>query len=373
MDPLSQGVLGAALPQASARRREAASAGLLGFLAGMAPDLDVLIRSSEDPLLFLEYHRQFTHSLLFIPVGGLLCALVLHGLIGRRRGFTFGRSLAFCTLGYATHALLDACTTYGTMLFWPFSDMRIAWNTVSIIDPLFTVPILSLVVLAGFRKQPVLARYALVWALAYLSLGLWQRNEARAVGELLAASRGHEPVRLEAKPSFGNILVWKVVYQTRSHFYVDAVRTGFSPRIYPGDSVPVLDPQRDLPWLQPGSRQATDLERFTWFSNGYVALDPHHADRVIDIRYSLLPNEIAPLWSIQLDRAAADSTHVDYITHREGGGRQGAALWAMVRGGAGAGESLAALTGRRVSVGQDGPGGGQGRASADGGALAPQD
>ena len=113
MDPLTQGVLGASLPQASARGKYAASAGLLGFLAGMAADLDVLIRSSTDPLLFLEYHRQFTHSLVFIPVGGLLCGLVLHWLLGRRRGLTFRQSWLYCTLGYATHALLDACTTYG--------------------------------------------------------------------------------------------------------------------------------------------------------------------------------------------------------------------------------------------------------------------
>ena len=60
MDPLTQGVLGATLPQASVSGRYAASAGLLGFLSGLAADLDVLIRSSTDPLLFLEYHRQFT-------------------------------------------------------------------------------------------------------------------------------------------------------------------------------------------------------------------------------------------------------------------------------------------------------------------------
>ncbi|GAL32009.1 integral membrane protein [Vibrio maritimus] len=41
-------------------------AGALGLLSGLAPDIDVLIRSSHDPLLFLEFHRQFTHSLLFI-------------------------------------------------------------------------------------------------------------------------------------------------------------------------------------------------------------------------------------------------------------------------------------------------------------------
>jgi inner membrane protein len=84
MDPITQGVLGASLPQSAARRSEVAIAGLLGFLAGMSADLDVLIRSSTDPLLFLEYHRQFTHSLVFIPLGGLICSLVLYFLIGQK-------------------------------------------------------------------------------------------------------------------------------------------------------------------------------------------------------------------------------------------------------------------------------------------------
>ena len=121
MDPLTQGVLGASLPQATQPARYALSAAVLGWLGGMAPDLDVLIRSPEDPLLFLEYHRHFTHALIFIPLGGLICALVLHALIGRRFGLTFKRSWLFCTLGYGTHAVLDACTTYGTLLLWPFS------------------------------------------------------------------------------------------------------------------------------------------------------------------------------------------------------------------------------------------------------------
>lgn len=188
MDPLTQGLLGASLPQATARSgRYAAGAGLMGFLAGMAADLDVLIRSSSDPLLFLEYHRQFTHSLIFIPVGGLICALVLHQLLGKRRGLTFRQSWLFCTLGYATHALLDACTTYGTMLLWPFSDARFSWSTISIIDPLFTLPLLVAVVLAGRRGRPLFARLGLLWACLYMVAGLWQRNEAVEMGHALAA------------------------------------------------------------------------------------------------------------------------------------------------------------------------------------------
>ena len=81
MDPLSQGVLGASASQsfASAPGKQR-SALLVGLLAGMAPDLDIFIRSADDPLLFLEYHRQFTYSLFFIPVCALLCTLLLYPL-----------------------------------------------------------------------------------------------------------------------------------------------------------------------------------------------------------------------------------------------------------------------------------------------------
>ena len=72
MDPLTQGALGAALPLATRRRAGAVAAGALGFVAGMAADLDVLIRSDLDTLLYLQYHRQFTHSLIFIPVGSAI-------------------------------------------------------------------------------------------------------------------------------------------------------------------------------------------------------------------------------------------------------------------------------------------------------------
>lgn len=332
MDPLTQGVLGAALPQASSRSRYAASAGLLGFFAGMAADLDVLIRSGTDPLLFLEYHRQFTHSLVFIPLGGLICALALYLLLGRRRGLSFRQTWLFCTLGYATHALLDACTTYGTMLLWPFSDARIAWNTISIIDPLFTVPLLVAVVLAARRGKPVYARIGLCWALVYMALGVWQRDEAENMGRRLAQERGHAPLRLEAKPSFGNILVWKIVYETDDRFYVDAVRTGFAPRVFAGDSVQKLDIDRDLPWLANDSQQALDVERFRWFSNGYIARDPVYKNRVIDVRYSMIPNEVAPLWSIELRPGAGGREHASYLVHREPGAGRLDRMWSMLSG-----------------------------------------
>jgi inner membrane protein len=79
LDPLTQGTVGALLPQLIGKKNLGIIA-MLGFLSGLAPDLDIFIRSSTDPLLSLEYHRQFTHSIIFIPFGGLsaLQFLYLH-------------------------------------------------------------------------------------------------------------------------------------------------------------------------------------------------------------------------------------------------------------------------------------------------------
>ena len=70
MDPLSQGILGVAAAVSLARKNNARFAAGCGLAGGMAPDLDILIRSSTDPLMAVEYHRHFTHALAFIPIGG---------------------------------------------------------------------------------------------------------------------------------------------------------------------------------------------------------------------------------------------------------------------------------------------------------------
>jgi inner membrane protein len=336
MDPVTQGALGAAFAQASTRDPSARASHLwkaaaVGALAGMAPDLDVLIRSSEDPLLFLEYHRQFTHSLFFIPIGGLLCGLLFYWLFGQRWDLRLGQTLLWATIGYATHGLLDACTSYGTLLLWPFSDWRISWDTVSVVDPLFTLPLLLAVMLAGLRERQRFAWYGIAWCGLYLSLGYIQHERAVAMVAELAASRGHQVSRLEAKPSFANILVWKSIYQANGRFYVDAVKPGiFDARVWEGESIAKLDISRDFPWLDPGSQQARDIRRFNWFSADFTAVDPNNPRRIIDVRYSMLPQEINALWGIELSRDAQAGAHVDYFTARAGGREAAGRLWQMI-------------------------------------------
>jgi len=342
MDPLTQGVLGAALPQSTwatgataakgsgHRKYQVALAGLLGMIGGMAADLDILIYSNADPLLFLTYHRQFTHSLIFIPFGGFITALLVHWTLGRRWNLRFLQTALLCSLGYATHALLDTATSYGTMLLWPFVETRYSWSIISIVDPLFTLPLALGVVMAGVRNNPGLARMGLVWALIYLGAGWWQHHGARNMAADLAAARGHAPLRLEIKPSFGNILVWKSVYEAEGQFFIDAMRVGIAPQVYPGTSVPKLNVGQNFPWLGRNTQQARDIARFNHFSDGFTALDPTNRQRIIDVRYSFVPNEISALFSIELAPEAGPSAHVRYQTHRKHAREQMGRLWRLL-------------------------------------------
>lgn len=328
-------MLGASVSQALSRTKTVVAASLCGALAGMAPDLDSLIRSDTDPMLYLEYHRQFTHSLSFIPAGALICSLVFYYLFTRPWQISFKLTYLFCFLGYATHGLLDARTSYGTQLLWPFSKERFAWNTISIVDPMFTLPLLVLVILGVTQRRATFGRLAVCWVVIYQSLGLYQHQRVAEADEKLAAERGHIPIRLEVKPSIGNLLLWKVIYEVDDGYYLDAVRAvpvSSELKIYTGGFVAKLDIERDLPWLNPDSQQARDLARFNWFSKGFLSLDPTNPRRVIDMRYSMVPNEAKGMWSIWLDPEASSTEHVSIKQDRDTTGQRGDIFARMLRG-----------------------------------------
>ena len=329
MDPISQAVFGASLSQTFAKNKSSQLRAMtIGALAAMAPDLDIFIRSNSDPLLTLEFHRQFTHALIFIPIGALLCASILYifiNILGRwranlSRGLSFSQVYLFSFLGYATHGFLDANTSYGTQLLWPFSNERIAWNTISVVDPLFTLPVLILIVLSVLRRTNRYAKFAFIYAMVYLSLGVVQHQRAEQSLIELAQKRGHTIERMQVKPSFANRHVWKMLYEYDGYYYVDAVKLLINKQIYPGESIKKLNLDQDLPLLNKASQSARDIERFRWFSDDYLALYPNLPNYIIDVRYSLLPNSIRPLWGIQIKPSAIEDNnleaHVDFVTNR---------------------------------------------------------
>lgn len=314
MDPLSQGTVGAAFAQSAANKKNIAKIGVVGFLAGLAPDLDVFIRSSTDPLLFLEYHRQFTHSLFFIPLGALIVSALIFPIV--RKSLSFKATYVASFLGYATHGLLDACTSYGTLLFWPFSDERITWNNISIVDPILTFPALIFIALAVKTNRRRFSFIAVGWIVSYLAFGFVQYERALSSGLELAKSRGHSAERMTLKPSFGNLVLWKSIYQHGDRFYVDAIHAGRELTWCPGESIKIFDYQYHLSELEKDSQQMQDIERFRWFSQDYLGFDDDK-NLVTDVRYSMIPNQIAPMWGLVIDNLKDTNEHAVWWASRD--------------------------------------------------------
>lgn len=318
MDILTHGLLGGTLAQACSKPGETRAATTVGFVAALLADADALIQSAADPLLTLEYHRQFTHSLIFIPFGALLVALIMWPAF-KKFGHPLGlqRIYLYALLGCATSGLLDACTSYGTHLLWPFADERIAWSIVSIFDPLFSL-ILGAALVTGWRWRRTLpARISLLLAAAYLSVGWFQHQRADAAIRATALLRGHAAERLTVKPTMGNLLLWRSIYRSGDIYHVDAVRVGLggAGRVYPGSAVRAFVASRDKPGLPTTSVLYGDIRRFDLFSDGYLALHPDDPGLLGDVRYAILPTSARPLWGIRLDLQHPE-THARFETYR---------------------------------------------------------
>lgn len=334
MDPFTQGALGGAFSQSIADKKKIAVASLAGVLGGLAPDLDIVISSATDPLLGIEFHRHFTHSIFFIPFGGLLVAaamwLVFTQLF-RFKSWDFKTLAIFTTLGYATHATLDACTSYGTRLFWPISNARVTWDTISIIDPIATIPLIIFVIIGLVKKSPKISRIGFGLFVFYISLGFIQNARVSGIVEELAASRGHEIERLKLNPTLGNLIVWRSVYEYDRNYYVAAITA--SPfrdsEVFNGPTVKKIDAEAIFPEIASNSRMRDDIRRFDYFTESYLFM---YDDRTIgDLRYSAEPHKVQPIWGIEVD-PENDQNHVRWVSLRGPAGRALDTTWAMLKG-----------------------------------------
>lgn len=300
MDPITQGALGAAAAQLVLQKQLGRRAWLYGALGGMAADLDIFIRSGDDPLVGWTYHRHFTHSLAFVPIGGVIAGLpFLWRKPKRKRALILGAT----TLGYATHALLDAFTSYGTQLWWPFSNSRAAWNWIGIVDPTFTVPLCIGVALAAWkdRLRPLLI--AVAWCALYMGWGGLQHARAQTHAERLAKARGHSVERVQAFPGVVTNVLWRTLYLSDGRIYVDAVHVPWwgDPTSRPGGSLPRLEPEAYASLAEGDSRIAEGLATFDWFSDGWVAVMPGQPHAVGDLRYGRGTESLDAMWGLSYE------------------------------------------------------------------------
>ena len=141
MDSITQAALGAAIGHSLISEKIGKKGALLGAIVATVPDLDVILYLFYDKLEMLSIHRGFSHSLVFSLLGALLIAVLLNR-IKWFRNVKFKILLLFSWLCLFTHMLLDTFTAYGTQLYLPISNKRIGFDSINVVDPLYTIPLL---------------------------------------------------------------------------------------------------------------------------------------------------------------------------------------------------------------------------------------
>ena len=176
MDSLTQIVLGASVAEATLGKKIGNKAIVLGAIAGTIPDLDIVTRFFVDDLTASVMHRGFSHSLIFPFVAALILAWILKKIYSSYTHVSFYDWFKMFFLAIITHPLLDAQTTWGTQLFWPF-EWRVAIENIFIIDPIYTLPFLTFLILTAFqdrlsKKRRLFNSLGLIISSAYLLVTL---------------------------------------------------------------------------------------------------------------------------------------------------------------------------------------------------------
>ena len=205
--------------------------------------------------------------------------------------------MATTTAGYATHGLLDACTSYGTRLLWP-SPHRVAWDVISIIDPLFTLMLLVGLVWAVWSRSRAPAAVALTVCALYLGLGALRRERAMAAQERIAAARGHTPDRGAVFPAVGSNLVWRSLYRVGERLHADRIRVSWlGAAQWAGGSELQAVSEREMAGAD--VRVVAAFRRFRWFAADWTVRAPADPSWIADARYSLRMDMYDPIWGIR--------------------------------------------------------------------------
>lgn len=221
MDSVTQIVLGAAVGEAVLGKKIGNKAIVLGAIAGTIPDLDVAANYFTDTVSALEIHRGFTHSIVFAVVFGLLFGWLL-SLWDKRA--TLKQWSWFWFLCFVTHPLLDAHTTWGTQLFWPF-DLRLAYKNIFVIDPLYTLPFLVFLILAMFQKRGSVKRrnfnnLGLIISSGYMLVTIILKGITFYKFETALKEQNISYLALQTKPSPMNTILWTANVETENAFLI---------------------------------------------------------------------------------------------------------------------------------------------------------
>lgn len=296
MDSLSQAALGAAIGEAMFGKKSGNKGAIAGAIIATIPDLDVVFLPLCSDVARLSIHRGFSHSIVFSIIAAIPISFVLSrlkwgiGLPKIRLGM-----FAFLTL--FTHILLDAFTTYGTQLLLPFSDYRVGFDSINVVDPVYTLPLLvglllSMTLYRNTDKRPKANTIGIVVSTFYLlmTLGVKQQVSSTFEAEMVKIDKPYSQL-LTVPVGIGS-MDWYGVAKTDDGVWLGrySILKGEPPEMTWFDSKEELLANYDEELI----------DRLKWFAKGfYVVRKSESGLRFYNLQVDMqgiqdLGNELAP-------------------------------------------------------------------------------
>ena len=296
MDSLTQIVLGAACGEVALGKKIGNKALLFGAIGGTIPDLDVFTSRwlYGNEIDIMAAHRGLSHSLVFVSLLPFVIGPLVHWLYNRGKRYNTTTKKDWIWLFFLalfTHPILDSFTPYGTQLFLPFSNYRVAFNNISVVDFLYTLPFLLCLIIAMFYKRHSKKRRLFTWIGIYISsfymvLTLVNKAYINSVYKKSLEEKEISFQRFQTQPTIFNNVLWYGIAETDADFYV-----GFYSLF---DNASGITNWQKLPKNHHLIKDNKDIETLAWFSNGYYNLIPLETEgsfRYNDLRYPLLNEE----------------------------------------------------------------------------------
>lgn len=293
MDSLTQIVLGAACGEAVLGKKIGNKALLFGAIGGTIPDLDVFIGKLlySNEIQAMAFHRGFMHSIFFSIIGCFVFGWLTYKIYNRgKREHTTNLKdwywLYFLSL--FTHPLLDSFTPYGTQLFTPFSNYRVAFNNISVVDLLYTIPFLTCIIILMFYNRKTERRrwwlkVGFIISSAYMVLTLVNKIHIDSVFEESFKKANINYTRFSSQPTLLNNILWYAVAETDTQYHLTFYSLLDKSDV--AEEIITVDKNHNL--LDMNDQ---DLKTLTWFSNDYYNLSASEDNtyKYVDLRYPML-------------------------------------------------------------------------------------
>lgn len=322
MDTITQLTLGAAVGEATLGKKIGTKAAAIGAFFGILPDLDILANPFVNEIQELAIHRGITHSLFFSVTAAPVFGWMLYRWF-KKDPPTWRDWSLLVFLVIITHIFIDACTNYGTQVFQPFSDYPLSFNTIFIIDPFYTVPLMSGILAAILlRRHPEKRKWANYLGLGissiYLFAGFLIKNHVDEVYESNFQQQDIPVDEYITTPMPLTQFLW--VGYVRSG---DTVHAGLYSVFDQDRQIDFQQVERNSTLIEP-FRDDPAIQKILWFSRGYyVAEQMNGALYMYDLRFGrsdlwLSQKPVPLVWGYRL-KFNSDTTAATGFTRPEPG------------------------------------------------------